>query len=90
MLLAPEDEDIRRVAAELGALFADTVPPAVVTRIVWQACRELSVEVPRAALAEFTHRSARQRLWDISTNRRRAGATVTRTARRRTADSRAA
>jgi len=62
---AGEDFGIDRVAEDLAMAFGGSVRREVIERVVLSAWRDLDGEVPPAALAEFTHRAARQRLADL-------------------------
>ena len=67
MIIASTDDGfgIDRVADELAIAFGGTLRREVIERVVLSARRDLDGEVPPAALAEFTHRAARQRLADL-------------------------
>jgi len=56
---------IDRVADDLDAEFNGALPFEVICQVVITAQRDLGGEVPPEALAEFTHRLARQRLIDL-------------------------
>ena len=60
-----EDFGIDKVAEDLATAFGGSVRREVIERVVLSARRDLDGEVPPAALAEFTHRAARQRLADM-------------------------
>jgi hypothetical protein len=60
-----EDLGIDKVAEDLAVAFGGSVRRDVIERVVSAARRDLDGEVPPAALAEFTHRAARQRLADL-------------------------
>ena len=68
---AGEDFGIDRVAEDLAMAFGGSVRREVIERVVLSAWRDLDGEVPPAALAEFTHRAARQRLADLRGHFRR-------------------
>jgi len=67
MTIASSDEDfgIDKVAEDLAMAVGGSVRREVIERVVLSARRDLDGEVPPAALAEFTHRAARQRLADL-------------------------
>jgi hypothetical protein len=71
-LMIAEDVDVDRVADELHEQFDEAAARGFVANTVWAACHDLDGEVPRAALAEFTHHLARQRIV-ASIERRKAG-----------------
>jgi len=56
---------IDSVADHLDAEFHGALPFEVIGQVVMDARRDLGGEVPPEALAEFTHRLARQRLIDL-------------------------
>jgi hypothetical protein len=62
---AGESFGIDKVAEDLAMAFGGGVRRDVIERVVLSARRDLAGEVPPAALAEFTHRAARQRLADL-------------------------
>jgi hypothetical protein len=49
----------------VAAVFGGIVRREVIERVVLAARRDLEGQVPPEALAEFTHRAARQRLADL-------------------------